>query len=248
MSLLLSGLSAFSALCFAASCVLLSLRRGGTCSRVLVASGAVCCLSLVLANGIAAAAPPLGNMRHVLCLLPIALLISGLWLRRTGVNAWAGIAGAAAVSLCGALFMSPHAEWRQPPALQSPWFIPHVASYVLAYALLTLSFVYALGARKTEHRSRLSVADALVRLAFPFLSFGLCSGMLWADAAWARYWAWDIKEVWSLITWSIYLIYFHTPPDAPARRALILLGFAAVLVTFVIVNFASPHTPSLHTY
>ncbi len=141
-----------------------------------------------------------------------------------------------------------HSEWRQPPALQSPWFVPHVASYVLAYALLTLSFVYALGARKIRYQARLSVADALVRLAFPFLSFGLCSGMLWANEAWARYWTWDIKEVWSLITWTIYLIYFHIPPVAPARRSLILLGFAAVLITFVIVNISPSSASSLHTY
>ncbi len=248
MNILLPGLTALGALCFAASCVLLSLRRDGACSRVLTVSGVVCCTLLVLANGIAAKAPPLGNMRHVLCLLPLALSISGLWLRRTGINAWAGISGVAVVSLCGAFFMPLHPEWHHPPALQSPWFVPHVASYVLAYALLTLAFVYALGARKTTYHARLSIADALVRLAFPFMTFGLCSGMFWADEAWARYWAWDIKEVWSLITWAIYLIYFHIPSDAPARRSLILLGFAAVLVTFVIVNFSSPSTPSLHTY
>ena len=89
----------------------------------------------------------------------------------------------------------------------------------------------------------------LARIAFPFLTFGLCSGALWADAAWGRYWAWDIKEAWSLITWLIYLIYLHLETSGPsARRTVLLLGFAAVLITFVIVNVAPVAADSLHSY
>ena len=93
-------------------------------------------------------------------------------------------------------------------------------------------------------------ADEVVKLAFPFLTFGLWSGALWADAAWGRYWAWDIKEVWALITWFIYLIYFHAGREKAGltvRRSLLVLGFAAVLITFFVVNLL-PDISSVHSY
>ncbi len=246
MTALLPILTVCGACFFAAACA--TLKQGARCGHVLLTLGAVCSALLVVANGLVAQAPPFGNMRHVLCLLPPALVIAGFRLRYVGVTAWCGIAGVAAVALCGAACMPIHAEWRQAPALRSVWFVPHVAGYVLAYALLALAFVYALGARGEARLSRFAAADALVRLAFPFLSFGLCSGMLWADEAWSRYWAWDIKEVWALLTWIVYLAYFHSPNSVPVRRVLIMLGFAAVVVTFIIVNFATNTTGSLHKY
>ncbi len=249
MSTLITTLTIFSALLFVAAGALLSMRRGSVGDGRVLGAGLACCVLLFAANAWAAQAPPLGNMRHVLCALP--LLLAPVWgyLRRSGVQADAGIAGVAAVALIGALCMPLQAGWRQAPALQSAWFVPHVTSYMAAYAMLTLSALYAAGARGDRQLPRLEAAHSLARLAFPFLTFGLCSGALWADAAWGRYWAWDIKEVWSLITWLIYLIYFHAPMSSAAKqRALLLLGFAAVLVTFLIVNMAPLATNSLHTY
>ena len=96
----------------------------------------------------------------------------------------------------------------------------------------------------------LDAAGDVVRLSLPFMTFGLWSGALWADAAWGGYWAWDIKEAWSLLTWCIYLIYLHVerfPAFASWRRPLLLLGFAAVVVTFLVVNLL-PRIESMHSY
>ena len=206
-------------------------------------------VGLLVCNALVAQGPPFGNMRHVLCFFPIAAVPAWLYLRRVqgvelgGYFAWAGV-----VALVGALCMPLQAGWRQMPALQSPWFVPHVTSYVLAYALLTVSALLALLSLSSKEELRLQQADAVVRLAFPFLVFGLCSGALWADAAWGRYWAWDIKEVWSLITCVVYLLYFHASQSLPTwRRPLLLLGFAAVIVTFLVVNLL-PKISSLHSY
>ena len=89
-----------------------------------------------------------------------------------------------------------------------------------------------------------------MRLAFPFLTFGLISGAIWADAAWGGYWAWDIKEVWSLLTWCLYLLYFHVQPRATFaswRRPLLLLAFVAIVITFMVVNLL-PQIDSMHSY
>lgn len=220
------------------------------CGRELAARALMWCIwgggaLLLVGNALLALAPPFGNMRHVFCFFPLALVPAWYYLRRVqqvelgGYFAWAG-----AVTMVGALCMPLQASWRQMPALQSPWFVPHVACYIFAYGLLTVSALLTL--RGGE--SRLSAADAVVRLAFPFLTFGLWSGALWADVAWGRYWAWDIKEVWSLITWCIYITYFHVAGCRPEwRRGLLLLGFAAVVVTFLVVNLL-PKVVSLHSY
>jgi ABC-type transport system involved in cytochrome c biogenesis permease subunit len=136
------------------------------------------------------------------------------------------------------------------PALQSAWFAPHVTSYVIAYGLLAVSAVLVVMSFRAKAEERLLAADEVVRLAFPFLTFGLWSGALWADVAWARYWAWDIKEAWALITWCVYLLYFHVRAQAAFagwRRPLLLLGFVAVLVTFFVVNLL-PAIQSIHSY
>lgn len=221
-----------------------------TPARQLFRVGWLVALALFVANAVLAQAMPFGNMRHVFCFFPLVLLPAAAWVRhRTGSDLTSHFAAAAALALLGALCMPLQSAWRQMPALQSPWFAPHVTSYVLAYGLMAVATVPALRATavRTNH---MQVADAIVRLALPFMTFGLWSGALWADAAWGRYWAWDIKETWALLTWLIYLAYLHLPATTslfPYRKALILLGFVAILITFLVVNFL-PATGSLHTY
>ena len=210
-------------------------------------------LLLFVADWALAAAPPFGNMRHVLAFFPLVMVPAAAYLRRwRGINVEGWLAAASALALVGALCMPLQAEWRRMPALQSPWFAPHVTSYVVSYGLLTVSALLVLAQPLRPEQAGLDFrrADALVKLAFPFLTFGLWSGALWADAAWGAYWSWDIKEVWALLTWCIYLFYFHVARYAAWvawRRPLLLLGFVAVLITFFVVNLL-PNIESLHSY
>lgn len=239
LALILCAASAFAA-------------RAGKChlSRHLFRAGWFAALALFVANATQAQAMPFGNMRHVLCFFPLVLLPAAAWVhRRTHYDLTTHFATAAAIALLGALCMPLQTAWRQMPALQSPWFAPHVTSYVLAYGLMAVATVPALQATAANEK-HMPVADAIVRLAFPFMTFGLWSGALWADAAWGRYWAWDIKETWALLTWLIYLAYLHLPPSSAfflGRKALLLLGFIAIIITFLVVNFL-PATGSLHSY
>ncbi len=110
-----------------------------------------------------------------------------------------------------------------PPALQSPWYEAHVITAFLSYAVFVVSFSVEVcylkfrslpeelpgifgyideDFRRWTHR--------LVLFGFPFLTFAIFSGAAWANDAWGRYWSWDPKETWSLITWSVYAIYLHT--------------------------------------
>ncbi len=236
--------------CLTAGCLLLSVasigRKGQGNPPLFLAAWGVA-LALFAANAWMAQALPFGNMRHVFCVFPLVMVPAAAWLRkRRGLDLTAWFAFASAVALVGALSMPMQAAWRQMPALQSPWFAPHVMSYVIAYGFMAVAA--ALAVKSFRNEGELEKADAVTRLAFPFLTFGLWSGALWADAAWGRYWAWDIKEVWSLLTWGIYLLYFHAAGHMPGwRRPLLVLGFAAIVVTFLVVNLL-PKLESVHSY
>lgn len=224
------------------------MKRGADAARVFDAAWVVALL-LFVADWALAQAPPFGNMRHVLAFFPLVMVPASRYLCRfRGMNLTGWLAAASALALVGALCMPLQATWRQMPALQSPWFAPHVISYVVSYGLMTVAALLVLASFRCE--DKLTAAGEVVRLSLPFMTFGLWSGAIWADAAWGGYWAWDIKEAWSLLTWSIYLIYVHVEhyrAFASWRRPLLLLGFVSVVVTFLVVNLL-PSIQSMHSY
>ena len=89
----------------------------------------------------------------------------------------------------------------------------------------------------------------LLQLAFWILGVGILLGAYWADHAWGRWWAWDPKETWALITWIVYLIVVHVRVVAK-NRALVtawlsVLGFFVMLWTYWGVNLL---LAGLHSY
>jgi ABC-type transport system involved in cytochrome c biogenesis permease subunit len=137
------------------------------------------------------------------------------------------------------------------PALQSPWFVPHVVVYILAYAFLTAS---ALGAARffLTGDDTLPACDHAVWIGLSFLTIGLLFGALWAKEAWGHYWTWDPKETWAFLTWAIYLGYIHIRlRHSQARRfaAGFLLAAVAILGTcWFGVNYLPSAMTSVHTY
>ena len=143
------------------------------------------------------------------------------------------------------------------PALQSPWFVPHVIVYIFAYALLTASSlvaVYALFFRylKLEGKDVIHVADNLVYIGFSFLTLGLLFGALWAKEAWGHYWTWDPKETWAFLTWLIYLVYIHFRYNKPKAFVsplwTLALAFVILLIAWFGINYLPSAEFSVHTY
>jgi cytochrome c-type biogenesis protein CcsB len=149
------------------------------------------------------------------------------------------------------------------PALKSNWLIAHVITCFIGYGAFAISFCISImyflkhsGSNdKNAHASyfpELSVLDELthqmVMFGFLFLTIGIITGAVWANSAWGRYWGWDPKETWSLITWLIYAILLHARlmRGWQGRRIafLSIVGFLAVLVTYFGVNLL----PGLHSY
>ena len=204
--------------------------------------------------------PPFGNMYHVLIFLaatffPIYLLLAYRDKLTMLVHYFAF---AAFIPVTGAFFMSRDVFWKRMPALQSPWFVPHVFAYMVSYALAAIAFSliivklfrqYIL--KKADVDGRGEASFQVARLAFPFMTFGLLSGALWAEEAWGRYWSWDAKETWALITWTMYVVYFHCRAQADLRKyqdSAQVLAFLALLSTFILVNILPKLGSALHSY
>ena len=129
------------------------------------------------------------------------------------------------------------------PALQSPWFAPHVFVYIFAYALLGVAVVIAWW----------KLADDLVYVSLAFLTIGMLFGALWAKEAWGHYWSWDPKETWAAITWLAYLIYIHYRQIPRHRKQLalwMLIGsFVLLQMCWWGINYLpSAQGSSVHTY
>lgn len=119
----------------------------------------------------------------------------------------------AAVFVCINIFRPEIHSKTLMPALQSPWFAPHVIVYMMAYALLgaaVVMSVYLLFCKKEAGTDReMEITDNLVYVGLSFMTLGMLMGAIWAKEAWGHYWAWDPKETWAAITWLSYLVYIH---------------------------------------
>ena len=143
------------------------------------------------------------------------------------------------------------------PALQSPWFVPHVIVYIFAYNLLGLSALVAviglfLLYLQKSFLNILNLADNLVYIGFAFLTFGLLFGALWAKEAWGHYWTWDPKETWAFITWLMYLIYIHfrhhQPKNVLTPLWTLSLAFVILLIAWFGINYLPSAQDSVHVY
>jgi len=153
-------------------------------------------------------------------------------------------------------YLKPHPEPLR-PALDSRWFFWHAVTAFGSYAVLVNNFACELCwwlTDKVEERNYLRNFSYKISLyGFLMLAFAIVSGAVWAEQAWGRYWSWDPKETWALITWSIYAGYIHQSLIARNARSvsvLAMLGFISMVVTFIGVNWLARilGIPSLHTY
>ena len=140
------------------------------------------------------------------------------------------------------------------------WLLVHTGSIFLGYTGFFLTFVAAIMylIQEKELKSRkprafyyrlpsLEVCEELyvrsLYFGLPFLSLGILTGFFWASREWKGPWELDPKILASLLTWLIYLILFSTRVSGSwrGRRAayVAILGFAAMMVTFLGVSFLS---------
>ncbi len=119
--------------------------------------------------------------------------------------------------------------------------------------------VAASESQKKKDYSFDKLAYIAVSIGFPFLTIGLITGSIWAKGAWGTYWGWDPKEIWSLISWLVYLTYMHLPlmlPKTSIKKSfrpillsiILLIAFPIVLFTFMGLHKLPSSADSDHIY
>ena len=121
------------------------------------------------------------------------------------------------------------------PALQSPFFVPHVGAYVLGYVVLV--------------RAAFGVGRRFIGSGFFLLTLGLVLGAAWGKVCWGHWWQFDPKEMWSLATWFVYIAYFHVRGRISAKGENIFLAVGAVMIVLTLtwINLSRLFT-GMHSY
>lgn len=182
--------------------------------------------------------------RRNLVVLSLAVLFGGIILSVSGMN-----------------WMDPQITTLV-PVLKSPWLMFHVAVIVASYGFLGLScmigivnmsFMMFLNRASNQIESRIRELGILNELSLwvglVLLTMGSFLGAVWANESWGRYWGWDPKETWALITIIVYVLVTHIHLlDVRLKEWLFnfmsVIAFSSVLMTFLGVNhfFSGMHS------
>lgn len=194
---------------------------------------------------------PLANTGETMEFLLLVLLPLLLVFHRTSALLLpVGMLFAGAVALVAHLIGSNPVLTPLMPVLASPWLSIHVTLVMTAYALFGFTVTCSvISFFSPSRRERLMWLDRVMLYpALYLLGLGIITGAVWANVSWGRYWAWDPKETWALVTFIIYAVAMHRsikPLNRPtAFHAYMLFAFLAVLMTYFGVNALS----SLHAY
>jgi cytochrome c-type biogenesis protein CcsB len=208
---------------------------------------------------------PMSNGYESMLFISWVTLLAGLIFSRKSL-----LTLAATSVLGGLTLMVAHLSFMDPeitnlvPVLRSYWLTLHVSVITGSYGFLGLGAILGLVVLvmmlfiRDDSRERISaVIDELtvinyrtLTLGLYFLTIGTFLGAIWANESWGRYWGWDPKETWSLITVIVYTLVTHSRmipgmKDTYTFNLLSLVAFSSVLMTYFGVNY---YLSGLHSY
>lgn len=177
---------------------------------------------------------------------------------------------AATSVLAGLTLMVAHLSWMDPqitnlvPVLKSYWLMIHVSMITASYGFLGLGAIlafltlllYVFKTKKNARRVELSIKELsmineqTLIIGLTMLTIGNFLGAVWANESWGRYWGWDPKETWALVTILIYsaVVHFRLIPKMRSLwiyNLAALLAFSSVIMTYFGVNY---YLSGLHSY
>ncbi len=208
---------------------------------------------------------PMSNGYESMLFISWVTLLAGLIFSRKSL-----LTLAATSVLGGLTLMVAHLSFMDPeitnlvPVLRSYWLTLHVSVITGSYGFLGLGAILGIVVIvmmlfvRPGNRERISVViDELTVINFKaltlglyFLTIGTFLGAVWANESWGRYWGWDPKETWSLITIIVYTLVTHSRmipamKDTYTFNLLSLFAFSSVLMTYFGVNY---YLSGLHSY
>ena len=177
---------------------------------------------------------------------------------------------ALATLFAGVILFVSGLNWMDPqinplvPVLKSPWLMFHVAILMMAYGffgiscligITSLTMMSLLGKERLKHHAQslreLGIINEIALLAgLMLMTVGTFMGAVWANESWGRYWGWDPKETWALITIVVYTIvsHLHLLPrwyNLWSLNLCSVVAFASVLMTYFGVNY---FLSGMHSY
>lgn len=170
----------------------------------------------------------------------------------------------------GVTLLTAHMSWMNPeitnlvPVLKSYWLTIHVATITASYGFLALGgmtgflnlCIMIFRNKSNVERVNLTLKELtlIIELSFSvglvLLVIGNFLGGIWANESWGRYWGWDPKETWSLVTIIVYSFILHMRLVPGLRSTfsfnfMSMFGFSSVLMTYFGVNY---YLSGLHSY
>jgi cytochrome c-type biogenesis protein CcsB len=146
-----------------------------------------------------------------------------------------------------------------PVLAHTSWLAIHVMTIMISYSAFALAMAMGHVAlifqlMGPQREDRLTVVSILtyktIQVGILFLGAGIICGAVWANESWGRYWGWDPKETWSLITFFIYLAIIHARHAGWVWHfglaASSILGFLSVIMTYYGVNYVL--AAGMHSY
>jgi cytochrome c-type biogenesis protein CcsB len=222
----------------------------------------------VVLRALAAHRAPWGNMFEFTTSAMVFIVAAYLILVWRGGMRWLGLPVTLLAAVGNGLAVTVFYVAVAPlvPALHSVWFLIHIVAAAISGAAFNVggvaSILYLLK-KRAEDRGQLRgylaslpssrridlVAYRFHAFAFPLWTFTVAAGSIWAEYAWGRYWGWDPKETWALVTWIIYACYLHARSTAgwKGRKAAVLaiVGMSSFWFNFIGINLL---VSGLHSY
>ena len=168
------------------------------------------------------------------------------------------------------ILMIAHWNWMDPaianlqPVLNSYWLMIHVAVIVASYGPFTLGMILGMVSlllmAVTTKNNRLKmdlnikeltiITEMALTVGLVMLTIGNFLGGMWANESWGRYWGWDPKETWALISIMVYafVIHMRLVPGLRSRwffNLMSIVAYSSILMTYFGVNF---YLAGLHSY
>ncbi|MEN8228396.1 MAG: cytochrome c biogenesis protein CcsA [Bacteroidota bacterium] len=200
---------------------------------------------------------PMSNGYESMIFVSWVTLLAGLiFVKRSGyAMALTAILSALSLMVAGMSNMNPEIT-NLVPVLKSPWLTIHVAVIMAGYGFLGLAsimglmnvVVYAILTPSNKARMR-EIIDQVTRVnhmtlivGLYFMTAGVFLGGVWANESWGRYWGWDPKETWALITVLVYafVAHMHRIPGLRGQFAFNLatfISYSSVMMTYFGVNY-----------
>ena len=225
---------------------------------ILLASFLTLTLCLILRWIVSGTIPMANGYETMLLMAWLVMLMALLMQRRFPIMLFFGFL------MSGFFLLVSHISQMDPqishvmPVLSSPLLTIHVSIIMMAYALLSMTFICGIAGLVASVRMRHAkwenslhtLSQLFLYPAITCLGFGIFTGAIWANISWGTYWSWDPKETWALITLMVYAVPLHDRSLPWLRKPshyhlFMILAFLSLIMTYFGVNY---FLGGLHSY